>query len=135
VTAAALVRPFSLLSLPFFRRKPASPSNDPLITLRSASAFTDSSETADYDTAVKALVALRTYIVDLKIDAAKSTETPTQGERLLEVYLRGFYAAARAASIGRWNTEMAEASKDCLMGYHEAHRQATEEIRDIWRPT
>lgn len=133
VTAAALVRPFSLLSLPFFRRKPASPSNDPLITIRSASAFTDSSD-ADYDTAVKALVALRTYIVDLKTDAARSTETSTQVEQLLEAYLRGFYVAARAASIGRWKTEMAEASQDCLMGYLEAHRQASEETKHIWRP-
>jgi hypothetical protein len=134
VTAAALVRPFSLLSLPFFRRKPPTPSKDPLITLRSASAFNDSGETVDYDTAVKALVALRTYIVDLKTDKAKSADNSTQAEQLLEVYLRGFYVAAQAASMGRWNTEMAEASKDCLIGYLETHRQATEETRDVWRP-
>jgi len=134
VTAAALVRPFSLLSLPFFRRKPASPYNDPLTLLRSASAFIDSAETADYDTAVKALVALRTYIVDLKTDAAKLTEIPTKVERLLEAYLRGFYVAAQAVSAGRWNREMAEASQDCLTGYAEAHRHATEETREICRP-
>jgi hypothetical protein len=134
VTAAALVRPFSLLSLPFFRRKPPTPSKDPLTILRSASAFIDSGETVDYDTAVKVLVALRTYIVDLKTDAAKSIETLTQGEQLLEVYLRGFCVAARAASEGRWNREMAEASKDCLMGYLQAHRQASEETKHIWRP-
>ena len=134
VTAAALVRPFSLLSLPFFRRKPASPSDDPLNVLRSASAFIDSGEHAEYDTAVKALVALRTYIVDLKTDSSKSTETIFQVEQLLEAYLRGFYVAAQAASIGKWNTEMAEASKDCLTGYLEAHRQAAEESKDIWRP-
>jgi hypothetical protein len=133
VMAAALVRPFSLLSLPFFRRKPPTPSKDPLSILRSASAFTNSGESVDYDTGVKALVALRTYIVDLKTDAAKPTDTSIQVEQLLEAYLRGFYVAARAASIGRWNTEMAEASKDCLMGYLDAHRPASEETKHIWR--
>jgi hypothetical protein len=108
--------------------------NDPLSILRSASAFTDSGETADSDTAVKALVALRSYIVDLKTEAAKSAETPIHVAQLLEAYLRGFYVAARAASFGSWNNEMAEASKDCMMGYLETHHQATEETRNIWRP-
>ena len=134
MAAAALIRPFSLLSLPFFRTKLPTPSNDPLIILRSASAFIDSGEDADHDTAVKALVALRTYIVNIKADAAKSTETSIAIEQIMEAYLRGFYTAARAASVGNWHSEMSEASKDCILGYLETQRQASEEIKNVWRP-
>ena len=52
----------------------------------------------------------------------------------MEAYLRGFYVAARAASVGSWVSEMSEASKDCILGYLETQRQASEEIKNVWRP-
>lgn len=133
-SAAALIRPFSRLSLPFFRKKPSPPSNDPLAALRAASLHVESGESVDFDTAVKALVGLRDFVSRFKADATTSGLSVPRAELILEAYLRGFYIASRAACEGPWNGEMAQASKDCIQGYLMANAQAREETKELGRP-
>jgi len=132
--AAALVRPFSLLSLPFFRRKPSTPSTDRLAALRLASTFAESDQTVELEEAVKALVGLRNFVSRFKEDSTTTRISAAQVELLLEGYLRGFHIASRVGGDGEWHWEMAKAAKDCLSGYCETYKQMQGEGQKVWIP-
>jgi hypothetical protein len=133
--AASLIRPFSLLSLPFFRRKATPPSDDALTTIRCASAYVEPGDSIDHETAVKAVKALQILVSRFKTaNTPQPTDLEAQVEILLEAYLRVYYITARAVIGGIWNAEMAVASRQSLLGYLEAQPKVTEEAEEIWRP-
>jgi hypothetical protein len=134
VSATSLIRPFSLLSLPFFRRKTSSTPTDPLATLRSTSTRAELDETADFDIAVKAMIALQSFVRRTKTEIKASSQADGLVDELHEAYLRGFHIAARAASNGKWHPEMGQAARECLSGYTRLDARVGEETKDIWTP-
>ena len=134
VSATSLIRPFSLLSLPFFRKKTSFAPTDALATLRIATTRAEFDETIDFDIAVKAMIALQGFIRRTRPQIKATNQADFSVDELHEAYLRGFHIAARAASSGKWHPEMGQAARECLSGYTRLDPRVGEEAKDSWRP-